>query len=71
MLTPNRFGVLGPAPTGGTASCSGAASLPLPLPPVSALAGLTLAGQAILLRASPLGYGTDLSECAAFTLQGN
>lgn len=71
IFTPVLLGTLGPVPTGGAGACTGAAQFPLPLPVAPALCGAVLSSQAVALCISTAGFGTSLSNCVSFRLQGS
>jgi hypothetical protein len=64
------FGTLGPALSGGGVGCSGSANFPMALPSAVGLAGIVLSSQCVVLCSSPVGFGTSVSNCLSFELQG-
>lgn len=73
ILTVPYLGNLGPNITAGTpAPCSGTTSFTLPLPVVPALAGQIFSSQCLTVCFSTTGaFGTSLSNCLSWQLQGN
>lgn len=70
IYTTPVFGTLGPALSGGGVGCSGSASFPMALPSAVGLAGIVLSSQCVVLCSSPVGFGTSVSNCLSFELQG-
>ncbi len=66
------LGTLGPNATGpATTPCDGATSFNLPLPIAPGLAGLLFSSQCLTVCFSTTGFGTGLSNCLSWQLQGN
>lgn len=70
VYTPAVLGTLGPAVVGGGGVCNGTASFPLPLPANAAFAGMVLGAQSIVVCPGPAGFGSAVSNCLSFELQG-
>jgi hypothetical protein len=66
-FTPPLWGSLGPNFPAGP-GCGASTVFPLPLPPITVLAGLPIGSQCIGLCP---GGGTTMSNCISFVLQGN
>lgn len=66
------LGTLGPNLVAGIGACSGSTSFLLPLPLDPGLAGWTLSSQCVGICASTTAiWGTAVSNCLSFTLQGS
>ena len=70
IYTPAVLGTLGPAVVAGGGICNGTASFPLPLPANPAFAGMVLGAQSIVVCPGPAGFGSAVSNCLSFELQG-
>jgi hypothetical protein len=73
VLTPNILGTLGPIHTGTGGGCGGSAVFPLPLPLIPSLCGTVVSSQCSVLcpgASHTVPFGTALSNCLSFLLQG-
>lgn len=50
--------------------CGGTADFAMSLPPALGLAGLVLSSQCVVMCSTPAGFGTSVSNCLSFALQG-
>jgi hypothetical protein len=66
------LGTLGPNPVFGAGGpCTGSTRFALPLPLDASLAGWTMSSQCVAICSGGIGFGTAVSNCISFTLQGN
>jgi hypothetical protein len=65
------LGAIGPNVTGGIGGCTGATSFSIPLPVAAGLAGQVYSSQCLTFCATTTVFGTALSNCLTWELQGN
>ncbi|GAB4137950.1 MAG: hypothetical protein Fur0037_03380 [Planctomycetota bacterium] len=71
LYTNIYLGSIGPVPTLGMWPCGGTAQFHLPLPVIPSLAGTVINATAVGLCTATITFGTTVSNCLSFELQGS